>query len=114
MLEFFARNFFDQVWIAFQRSDLLSQLDILRIQAIDFLPHALDFILRLLHGNKSVGAKDIVNHQRQDEQTEQRAAVLSDKCRKGFPHLHALQFFSTHSVASLVKRADAFGLSAST
>jgi hypothetical protein len=112
-LEFFAGDLFDGMGIGLQRFHFLAQLNIFGIEAVDVFANSLNFILGAAHGDKSMGSKDVVNDQREDEQAQNGTAVQLEKFVE--PALRRfLRYASTHLVASSVKRADAFGLSAST
>jgi len=55
-----------------------------------------------------------VNHEGENEETEDGAAMALEKRAESRLRFRLLQFFSTHSVASRARRADVAALSAST
>src|SRR6202050_1163131 len=99
--------------IALERLDFLPELNVFGIESVDVLAHSFNFVLRPAHGDKSMRAKDIVDHQGKHEQAQDGAPVLPQKFVEPVFRVFVC-YASTHLVASSVKRAEAFGLSAST
>ncbi len=97
----------------FSAFTLLAELNVFGVEAVDVFAHPLDFVLRPAHGDKSMRAENIVYDQREHKQAQDGAAMLSEKFVKSVLRAF-LRYASTHLVASLVKRLEAFGLSAST
>lgn len=112
-LKFFTSDAFDCVRVSLQRFDLIAELDVLGIEAVDVFADFLNFELRPAHRNEAVGTENIVNDESENEQAEHCAAVLlqefADLIFYGFVHVAR-----THFVASSVNFAEAFALSAST
>jgi hypothetical protein len=111
-LEFFAGDAFDFVGIGFQGFDLVAEMDVFGVEAVDVFADALDFELSVAHGDEAVGAKDVVDDEGEDEKAQDGTAVLlkeiADLSFYGLVHVAR-----THFVASSVNFADAFALSAS-
>lgn len=112
-LEFFPSDTFDGVWVGLEGFDLVAELDVFGVEAVDVLADLLNFELGAAHGDEAVSAKNIVDDESENEQAEHGAAVLLQKVADlifyGFVHVAR-----THFVASSVSFADAFELSAST
>jgi len=113
-LEIFAGDFFDQAGIGLERANLIAEFEVLLIQTVQILFDSVDFVLRAAHGDKAVRAEDVMNDEGENEESEDGAAVMLKKCAESRLRFGLLQFFSTHSVASRARRADAAALSAST
>ncbi len=112
-LQLLASDSLDRVRIGFQGFDLIAELDIFGVESVDVFADFSDFDLSVAHRDKAMRAENIVNDEREDEQTEHCAAMLLQKVAD-------LIFYRlghvarTHFVASSVSFADAFELSAST
>jgi len=79
-LKVFARDFLDEPRIGLQRPYLIAKLRVLFIQASQILLDAIDFGLRAPHSNEAVRPKNVVNHKRQNEEAQNRAAMPFQKC----------------------------------
>jgi hypothetical protein len=112
-LEFFAGDTFDFVGVGLEGFDLVTELDVFGVEAIDVFADLPDLELGVAHGDEAVGAEDVVDDEGEDEESEDGAAVLleenADLIFYGLVHVAR-----THFVASSVNFAEAFELSAST
>jgi len=79
-LKVFARDFLDEPRIGLQRPHLIAKVGVFLIQPVQVFFHAIDFSLRAPHGNKPVRPKNVVNHKRQNEEAQNRAAMPFQKC----------------------------------
>ena len=112
-LQLFAGDLFDGVRVGFQGFDLVAELDVFGVEAVDVFADFPNFELGVAHGDETVCAEDVVNNEGEDEKAEDSAAMLLEE-------IADLNFYRlchvarTHFVASSVSFADAFELSAST
>ena len=112
-LEFFAGDAFDFVGIGFQGFDLAAELDVFGVEAVDVFADALDFELGMAHGDEAVGAENVVDDEGENEESKDGTAVLLEEIAD-LSFYRLCHVARTHFVASSVKRAEAFWLSAST
>jgi hypothetical protein len=111
-LEFFAGDLFDGVRVGFQRLDLIAELDVFGVEAIDVFADFPDFELRMAHCDESMRAENVVNDECEHKQAEDCAAVLLEEAADLILY-RLVHVARTHFVASSVSFADAFALSAS-
>ena len=112
-LQFFASDSLDRVGIGFQGFDLIAELDVFGVEAVDVFADFPDFDLSVAHRDKSVRAKNVVDDEREDEQTKNCTAMQLQKIAD-LVFYRLCHVARTHFVASSVNFADAFELSAST
>ena len=112
-LQLFAGDFFDGVGVGFEGFDFVAELNVFGVEAVDVLADLLDFELRVAHGDEAVGAENVVNDEREDEEPEDGTAVLLEEIAD-LSFYRLCHVARTHFVASSVSFADAFELSAST
>ena len=111
-LQLFARDAFDFVWIGLQGFYLVTELDVFGVEAVDVFADFLDFELGMAHGDEAVRAENVVNDEGEDEEAEDRAAVLLEESAD-LSFYRLVHVARTHFVASSVNFAEAFALSAS-
>ena|ERR1700722_5451470 len=111
-LEFFAGDAFDFVGIGLEGFDLIAEMDVFGVEAVNVFAHALDFELCVAHGDEAVGSENVVHDEGEDEKAEHGTAVLLKKITD-LSFYRLIHGARTHFVASSVNFADAFALSAS-
>src|SRR5579863_9246404 len=111
-LQLFAGDAFDGVGIGLQGFDLIAELDVFGVEAVDVFADFPDFELSAAHGDEAVSAENVVDDKSQDKQAEDCAAMLLQEVAD-LIFYRLVHVARTHFVASSVKRADAFALSAS-
>src|SRR5207248_1877193 len=105
---------FDLARVALQLLDFLFESNSFLVEPLDIGVHLLDFLSRAPHREVSVGPENVVDHQREQQQAQERAAILTQKGDKLFLRLSFFQSCNTHFVASFVNFVEAAALSAST
>src|ERR1700744_1923032 len=78
-LQFFASDLLDCVGIGLQSFDLVAELNVFGIEAIDVFADFPDFELRVPHGDEPVRAENVMNDERENKQTEDGPAMLLQK-----------------------------------
>ena len=111
-LEFFAGDAFNFVGVGLQGFDLIAELNVFGVEAVDVFADFLNFELGVAHGDEAMGAKNVVYDEGKDEQAEDGAAVLLEEVAD-LIFYRLCHVARTHFVASSVSLAEAFALSAS-
>jgi hypothetical protein len=115
--QFVAGDGFDLVGVGFESFNFVGKIGVFFGEAFYVGLYAFNFALGAVHGEKAMGAEDVVKEKREDAEDEERASVLRPEvCENSFFRqlLSTFQVERIHLVASPTSLAEAAGVSAST
>jgi len=78
-LQFLTRNAPDGLGVRFQILLFTLERAVFLVQALEFAGDFLNFLLLAAHGQKSVGAKNIVHQQHEDKNAQQVPPILMNE-----------------------------------